>query len=162
MAQAKNGDRVSFDYTGILEDGTIFDSTIEGKCDDDCESGDCSDEGCGCEIGPMELTIGAEEFFSQIEDALIGMSPGESKTVTVPADEAFGEYDKEKVFTVSRAELPEDLKPEEGDELILTGDDDEELGVTVVETTEDSITFDANHPLAGENLTFEIKLCEIL
>ncbi len=162
MAKAKSGDRVSFDYTGTLEDGTIFDSTLETDCEDECESGSCSTEGCECNSGPMELTIGSEDFFPQIESALIGMAPGDTATVTVPAEEAFGEYDEERVFSVSRSELPEDMKPEVGDELILTGDDEEELGVTVVEVSDESITFDANHPLAGEDLTFEITLREIL
>ena len=166
MAQAQKGDRVLIDYTGTLEDGTIFDSTLEGDCCDDgeCSTDSCEDEGCGCgESGPMELTIGGDEFFPQIEEALIGMSPGEKKTVVVPAAEAFGEYDEAKVFTVARAELPEDMPVEVGEELVLSGeDDDEELGVTVVEATDENVTFDANHPLAGEDLTFEITLNEIL
>jgi len=166
MAQAKKGDRVKFDYTGSLSDGTVFDSTLEGleECSDDCDTeehdeGDC---GCGCEPGPMELQIGAGEFFAQIEDALVGMSPGEKKSVLVPAGDAFGEYDEAKVFTVDRANLPDDLQPQVGDELVLGNDDDEEIGVTVVEIGEAGITFDGNHPLAGEDLTFEIQLVEIL
>jgi peptidylprolyl isomerase len=166
MAMAKKGDRVRIDYTGRLEDGTVFDSTLEETdCgEDDCgtdehDSGDC---GCGCECGPRELTIGAVEMFPQIDDALVGMSPGEKKTFTIPAPDAFGDYDGEKVFTVPRSDLPEDLDPEVGDELVLANEDDEELGVAVVEVTVDSITFDANHPLAGEDLTFDIELIEIL
>ena len=166
MAQAQKGDRVLIDYTGILEDGTIFDSTLEGDCCDDgeCSTDSCEDEGCGCgESGPMELTIGSEEFFTQIEEALIGMAPGEKKTVVVPASEAFGEYDKERVFSVARSELPDDMPVEIGEELVLSGDnDEEELAVTVVEATAENVTFDANHPLAGEDLTFEITLNEIL
>lgn len=166
MAQAQKGDRVIIDYTGTLEDGTIFDSTLEGDCCDDgqCSTDSCEDEGCGCgESGPMELTIGEEEFFTQIEEALIGMAPGDKKTVVVPAAEAFGEYDQERVFTVARSELPEDMPLEVGAELVLTGEDDEdELEVTVVEATAEQVTFDANHPLAGEDLTFEITLNEIV
>ena len=166
MAQAQKGDRVIIDYTGTLEDGTIFDSTLEGDCCDDgqCSTDSCEDEGCGCdESGPMELTIGGDEFFPQIEEALIGMAPGEKKTVVVPAAEAFGEYDEERVFTVARSELPEDMPVEVGAELVLTGEDDEdELAVTVVEATPEQVTFDANHPLAGEDLTFEITLNEIV
>lgn len=166
MAQAKTGSKVIINYTGTLEDGTVFDSTFE---DDGCETDDCSTDGCdsddcGCgdESGPMELTIGAGEFFPQIEEALIGMSIGEKKTVVVPAKDAFGEYDMDKVFNAPRTEMPEDLKPEVGDELTLANDDDEEIDVTVVEVNEDSVTFDSNHPLAGEDLTFEIELVEIL
>ena len=166
MAQAKTGDRVRIDYTGRLEDGTVFDSTIESmecgtdSCDtDEHDSGDC---GCGCESGPRELTIGAAELFPQVDDALVGMVPGEKKTFTIPAADAFGAYDGEKVFTVPLSDLPDDLQPEVGDELVLSNEDDEELGVTVVEVTGDSVTFDANHPLAGEDLTYEVHLVEIL
>jgi len=172
MALAKNGDKVKIDYTGKLEDGTVFDSTLEDECGtDECDSDDCGDDcddedcGCGCgehESGPMELTVGAGELFSQIDEALIGMAPGDKKSVVIPAVDAFGEYDKDKVFTVPRSDMPEDLKPEVGDELVLTNEDDEDLGVQVVEVTEENITFDSNHPLAGEDLTFDITLLEIL
>jgi len=110
MAQAKNGDRVSINYTGTLEDGTVFDSTIEGDCGhDDCDSTDeCTtdDCGCGCEPGPQELMIGSAELFPQIDEALIGMAPGEKKKIVIVAEDAFGEYDEEKVFTVPREDLP--------------------------------------------------------
>lgn len=166
MTHAQKGDRVRIDYIGTLEDGSLFDSTRGEDCclEDSCDSGSCDDEGCGCDAyGPLELTIGAADFFPQIEEALIGMRPGEKKTVVVPAAEAFGEYDEERVFTVARSELPDDMPVEVGTELVLTSEDDEdELAVTVVDATADSITFDANHPLAGEDLTFEITLTEIV
>jgi peptidylprolyl isomerase len=164
MAKAKKGDKVIINYIGKLEDGTVFDSTFEDEeCgDDNCDSDDCDSDDCGCgESGPMELTIGEGEFFVQIEDALVGMSAGEKKTVVVPAKDAFGEYDQDKVFEIPRSDMPEDLKPEVGDELTITGDDDEEIDVTVVEVDKDSVTFDSNHPLAGEDLTFEVELTEI-
>lgn len=162
MAQAKKGDRVKINYTGTLEDGTVFDSTLE--IEDGCDTDSCDTDDCGCshESGPMELTIGSEEFFPQIEEALVGMSIGEKKSVVVPAASAFGDYDGEKVFTVPRTDMPEDLKPEIGDELVIGNEDDEEIEVTVVEANDDSVTFDANHPLAGEDLTFEIELLEII
>jgi len=169
MAQARQGNRVRIEYTGRLDDGAIFDSTLAG---DDCNHEECAvdacardDEECGCgghESGPMELTIGAGDFFPQIEEALIGMSPGEKKTVVIPVDEAFGEYDEERVVTVFRKDLPDDLDPEVGDQLGLSDENDESIRVTVMEVTDESVTFDANHPLAGENLTFEIELVEIL
>jgi peptidylprolyl isomerase len=167
MAIAKTGDKVRINYTGTLEDGSVFDTTIKeaGCCDDDdcgCSDDGCDDDGCGCESGPMELTIGAEEFFSQVEEALIGMAPGEKKTVTIPAEDAFGEYDEEEVFSISREQLTGDIVPEIGMELELTGDDDEPVEVTVVEVTDDTLTVDANHPLAGEDITYEIELLEIL
>ncbi len=155
MAQAQHGDKVKFHYSATLEDGTVFDSTYEDFCED---------EECGCEgePGPMELTIGSGEFFPEIEQALVGMAVGEKKKVMIPSADAFGDYDQEKVFTAKRSEIPEDLQPEVGDAYTLANDNDEEVDVTVVEVTSDSVTFDSNHPLAGEDLSFEIELVEII
>lgn len=165
MKKTKSGDKVLFNYVGKLEDGTVFDSTFESDCsDDDCSSDECSDDDCGCghASGPMELVIGGGEFFPAVEAALTDMVPGEKKSIVIPAAEAFGEFDADRVFTVAASDLPEDFDAVVGDELILSGDDDEELGVTVVEITAEEITFDANHPLAGQDLTFELELVEIL
>lgn len=175
MAQVKKGDRVRIDFTGKLEDGTVIDSTRPGECDDEgcgcddsgCEDSNCcSDAGddCGCdsEVGPMELTIGDGEFFELIEEGLIGMTPGETKSIIIPAAEAFGEYDEERVMVIERSELPSDLVPEIGSELVLTDENDESMEVVVIDADEKTITFDANHPLAGEDLTFDIELIEIL
>jgi peptidylprolyl isomerase len=165
MSKAKKGDSVLFNYTGTLEDGTVFDSTFEDDCSsDDCSSEECNTDDCGCghETGPMKIVLGSEEFFPQIEEALIGMRKGEKKTIVIPAADGFGEFDDTKLFTVPVTDLPEDFEAEEGDELILSGEDDEEMGVTVVEKTAEEITFDANHPLAGNDLTFELELVEIL
>jgi peptidylprolyl isomerase len=171
MAQVKNGDKVRIDLVGTLDDGTVFQSTLtsvecddEGCEDDSCGCGDDSgaDEGCGCASGPIDIHLGSGDIFPQIEQALIGMTPGETRTVTIAAAEAFGDYDEENVVTIPRAQLPDDLNPEVGEELVLTGEDDEAFGVTVVEVNADSITFDSNHPLAGEDLTFAITLREII
>lgn len=165
MSTAKKGDSVLFNYTGKLEDGTVFDSTYEDSCSsDDCSSGDCSTDDCGCghETGPMKIVLGAGEFFPQIEEALIGMSKGEKRSIIVPSADAFGEFDESKLFTVAVTDLPADFDAEVGDELILSGDDDEELGVTVIEKNAEEITFDANHPLAGNDLSFDLELVEIL
>lgn len=159
MAQAQKGDKVRINFTGKLEDGTVIETTLETV--DCCTDDDCGDD-CDCEYGPMELTIGGGEFFPAVEEALIGMTPGESKTVTISAVDAFGEYDAEAVFTIEKQLLPDDMDPEVGDDLILTGEDGEELEVTVVEVGDSAITFDANHPLAGEDLTYEVELVEIL
>jgi peptidylprolyl isomerase len=165
MAKAKKGDTITINYTGTLEDGTVFDSTLEGpECDDEetCDD-DCSDDECGCghESGPMTFVLGEAVLFPLVDREIVGMAPGETKKILVPAADAFGEYNREKVFTVPRADLPEDLVPEVGDELVLSNEDDEELGVTVLEATEEAVTFDGNHPLAGENLTFEVELVSI-
>ena len=166
MRTAQQGDTVRIDYTGTLKDGSVFDSTTAGTscCSDDCDvdehaTGDC---GCGCEEGPMELKVGAGQLFPEIDEAVTGMVPGEKKTVVIPAAKAFGDYDDDKVFTVPRSSLPDDFNPEVGEELVLTNDEDEEIGVTVVEVNADGFRFDANHPLAGQDLTYELQLVEIL
>ena len=99
MTQAKHGDKVRIDLVGTLEDGTVFQSTLAADaCDDDdcgCDDDDCGhdhadDQGCGCASGPVEVQIGAGEIFPQIEQALIGMAPGETRSVTIAAADAFG------------------------------------------------------------------------
>ena len=167
MSKVKKGDSVLFHYRGTLEDGTVFDSTYEADCGDNCGDDcgdDCSTDDCGCdhETGPMQIVIGGDEFFPKIDAALVGMEKGEKKTVVLEPADGFGERDEARVFTVPASDLPEEFDAEEGDELILSGDDDEELGVVVLEKTDESITFDANHPLAGEKLVFEIEVVEIL
>lgn len=171
MAQAKQGDKVRIDLVGTLDDGTVFQSTlVSDACEDDdcgcddtgCSDGHGSDEGCGCASGPIDVQIGSGEIFPQIEEVLIGMTPGETRSVTIAAADAFGEYDDDNVVTIPRTQLPDDLRPEVGEELVLTGDDDEHFGVTVVEVSAENVTFDSNHPLAGEDLTFEITLREIV
>lgn len=161
MAKAKAGDRVKFNFIGTLSDGTVFDTTYENAAcdDDDC----CEDEECGCnpEPGPMEVTIGSDEFFPGVEEALVGMAAGEKKTVTLAAADACGEYDEDSVFSVPRDQFPADMEPKEGDDLELVGDDGESLIVTVVDATDTDVTLDANHPLAGEELKFELELVEI-
>lgn len=175
IRQVKPGDRVKINFNGTLEDGTLFDSTYEvdeGQ-DDDCECDDCEcdeegsgceDEGCGCGShgGPLELEIGAEDFFPEVEAALIGMSPGDRKTVTIIAADAFGEYDEAMVSTVPRSQFPDDITPMVGDDFELVNDDGEAMVVTVIEVDDTEVTLDANHPLAGEDLTFEVELVEIL
>ncbi len=170
IKQVKPGDRVKINFNGTLEDGTLFDTTYAtGACeDDDCgcddNSSGCEDENCGCgrESGPMELEVGAEDFFPQLEEALIGMSPGDKKTITLLAEDAFGEYDADMLSTVPRGQFPDELKPMIGDDLELVNDDGEGMVVTVIEMNDVEVTLDANHPLAGEDLTFEVELVEIL
>ena len=171
MTQVKQGDKVRIDLVGTLDDGSIFQSTLEDvSCDDDgCDDDSCGcgdahgdDEGCGCASGPLDIHLGSGDIFPQIEQALLGMTPGESRSVTIPAAEAFGDYDEDNVVTIPRSQLPDDLDPEVGEELVLSGEGDEQFGVTVVEVNAESITFDSNHPLAGEDLTFTITLREIL
>jgi peptidylprolyl isomerase len=163
IKQVKPGDRVKINFNGFLEDGSLFDTTYESnECDDDngdCEKDDC---GCGSEAGPFELEVGTEAFFPQVEEALVGMSPGDKKTITVKSADAFGEYDVEQVSAVPRDQFPDDITPAVGDNLELMSDDDEGMVVTVIEVSDAEVTLDANHPLAGEELTFEVELVDIL
>jgi peptidylprolyl isomerase len=164
------GDRVKINFNGTLEDGTLFDTTYESsRCEDDnCECGNedctCGDDGCGCggETGPMELEVGSGNFFPQIEESLIGMTPGDNKTLTIVAADAFGEYDAEQVSAVPRNQFPDDINPMVGDNFELVNDEGDGMVVTVIEVGDAEVTLDANHPLAGEDLTFEVELVEII
>lgn len=161
MAQAKVGDEVKIDFTGKLEDGTVIDTTLATEKDE--HEGGCSDEGCGCsDSGPMTLKVGDGDFFTPIEEALDGMSVGDKKTVVIPAEDAFGEYDQERVFSVERNMFPDDVDPEVGQQFEIVGEDDEGMLVTVVEIDKENVSLDSNHPLAGEELTYDFELVEIL
>jgi peptidylprolyl isomerase len=144
-------------FIGTLIDGTVIDNTYPDSAEESCQDDDCCHE-----HGPMELTLGEGEFYLPVEEALIGMQVGEKKTVVISSEDAFGEYDEENVFSVKRSELPDDIIPEIGLELEVTGEDDELYMVTIVEVSDDEISLDSNHPLAGEELTYEIELVEIL
>lgn len=149
MAQAKMGDKVTVHYTGRLEGGEIFDSS------------ECHESECGCESGPMEFIIGEGEVIPGFEKAIIGMSPGGTKTVTIPVAEAYGERIEEMVADVDRKEIPADLTLEVGLSLEVTQEDGQVFPVLITEVTETSVTLDANHPLAGKDLTFDLRLVSI-
>jgi peptidylprolyl isomerase len=149
MEQAKKGDKVKVHYTGRLEGGEIFDSS------------ECIEDDCNCNTGPMEFTIGEGEVIPGFETAVIGMSEGEAKTFTIPVDEAYGLRNEEMVVAVERSHVPADLTPEVGMRLEVTQEDGQEFPVVITEVTETHVTLDANHPLAGRELTFDIKLVEI-
>ncbi len=141
MTQAKNGDNVTLHYTGKLNDGTIFDSS-EGK-------------------DPLPVTLGEGEVIEGFETAILGMSVGDSKTVTIPADKAYGAYYDEKVIDFPADQIPEDIEPEVGMHLQLQSQDGQPFTVRVTEVTEEHIKLDANPPLAGQDLTFDIELITI-
>ncbi len=149
MAQAKAGDTVKVHYTGRLEDGSVFDSS------------ECHDEECGCETGPLEFIIGEGQVIPGFEQAVTGMSIGESKTVTIPVAEAYGDRQDELVAQVPRSDLPPGMDPEVGQQLEVTQEDGSSFPVLVIDVAADSITLDANHPLAGKDLTFDLKLVAI-
>ena len=142
MAQAKHGDTVKVHYTGKLEDGTVFDTSINRD--------------------PLQFTIGEGQIIPGFEQAVVGMNPGESKTTKVPADKAYGPHYKERVLAADRNQFPVDLKPEVGQKLQIRRTDGQTSEVTVTDVSESSVTLDANHPLAGKDLTFDIQLIEIV
>ncbi|MGD0624923.1 MAG: peptidylprolyl isomerase [Thermodesulfobacteriota bacterium] len=142
MAEAKQGDTVKVHYTVRLEDGTILGSTTNHE--------------------PLQFTIGEGEILPGFEGAIVGMNPGESKTVQVPADEAFGQHQEEMIVVVGRNRLPADLEPKAGESLLFRQEDGKTITVMVTDVSESSVTIDANHPLAGKDLTFDIQFLEIL
>lgn len=141
MANAKHGDHVKVHYDGKLDDGTVFDSSRERE--------------------PMEFTIGEHKLIPGFEDAVIGMTPGESKNAHISSDEAYGPYHENLVVQVDRGQFPSEITPEIGQLLQLKGADGEAVMVTVVAFDDELVTLDANHPLAGKDLNFTIQLVEI-
>ncbi|MCD6389738.1 MAG: peptidylprolyl isomerase [Desulfobulbaceae bacterium] len=141
MAAATKGDSVKIHYTGTLADGTVFDSS-DGR-------------------EPLGFTIGSGQVIPGFNDAVLGMSHGESKKVTIPADKAYGEHQKELVMPVPRNQVPPDINPEVGQKLQIQGPNGQPMMVKVVEVNDDHVLLDANPPLAGMELTFEIELVEI-
>ena len=140
MAAAKAGDTVRVHYRGTLDDGTVFDSS-EGR-------------------EPLEFQIGSGQVIPGFDDAVTGMSIGDERTVTIPAEQAYGRHRDDLVLVVGRENLPPDMQVEKGDRLQL-----EQAGhvfvVTVTDMTDQEVTLDANHPLAGQALTFALQLVEI-
>ena len=141
MTQAKNGDKVTVHYTGKLADGSIFDTSVGEE--------------------PLVFTLGEGELIEGFEEGILNMSVGEKKTVTIAPEKAYGEPQEDMVLEIPLAEMPPDLELEVGDELELTNEDDEPMIVTVSQLTDDYVTLDANPPLAGETLTFELELLTI-
>jgi len=138
MPHAKKEDIVRVNYTGRLEDGTVFDTSTDGD--------------------PLEFRLGAGEVIPGFEEAVIGMNEGAKKTVTLPSDQAYGPRREDLMIQVDRDKLPDDLKPEVGQRLAVELGEEQRAVVVVTEVTDAAITIDANHPLAGEALTFDIEL----
>ena len=141
MAGAKNGDKVRVHYTGTLDDGTVFDSS---------KSRD-----------PLEFTLGDKGIIPGFQEIVEGMNAGETKTGKIPADKAYGPRVEEMVLSIERNRFPEDLDPQVGQHLQLARPDGQSISVLVTKIDESAITVDANHPLAGRDLTFDIDLLEV-
>jgi peptidylprolyl isomerase len=141
MAKAKSGDTVRVHYTGTLNDGQQFDSSHGGD--------------------PLTFTLGEGNVIAGFDQAVSGMEVGDEKRVTIPAEEAYGPHREELTLKVPRSELPSDLDLYEGAQLRME-QGDQVMVVTVRSLDDESVTLDANHALAGEALTFDLKLVEIV
>lgn len=138
---AKSGDKVRVHYTGTLEDGQVFDSSRGRE--------------------PIEFEVGSGEVIPGFDDAVTGLEAGQSRSVTIPAERAYGPHRAENVLTVERTQLPEDIVPEVGQQLQMS-QGEQSFHVTIADVTEEAVVLDGNHPLAGRDLTFELELVEIV
>lgn len=141
MSKAKDGDTVKVHYTGTLENGEVFDTSQERE--------------------PLEFQLGEGQLIPGFENAVIGMSEGDSTKVDIPSDEAYGEVRDDLVINVPKDQLPDDVEPEVGMQLQVNQQNGQPIPVRITEVKDDELILDANHPLAGKNLTFEIKLLEV-
>lgn len=137
----ENGQKVKIHYTGTLDDGKSFDSSA-GR-------------------DPLEFEMGAGMVIPGFETGVKDMAVGEKKNIHIPVAEAYGEKREEMVMDVERAQLPEGLEPEVGMGLQMQGPQGQPIPVQITAVAEANITIDANHPLAGQNLNFELELVEV-
>lgn len=142
MTKVQTGDTIRIHYTGTLPDGTQFDSSVDRE--------------------PIQFTVGGGEIIPGLDKAVVGMEPGESKTVTVPSGDAYGERDPARSQTVERAQIPDDIPTEPGTRLEVQTQTGQRMPVTVTQSTDTEVTLDANHPLAGQDLTFDVEVVEIV
>lgn len=142
MAKVKSGDTVQVHYKGTLKSGELFDSS-EGR-------------------EPLEFTVGSGQVINGFDTAVVDMEAGETKTVEIPVENAYGARTQEALISVPRSEFPEDITPEVGQELQMSDDQGHIYPVVVAGVEADHVILDANHPLAGQDLTFEINLVKIV
>lgn len=138
----KNGDKVKVHYTGRFEDGKVFDSSA-GR-------------------DPLAVEVGAAQVIKGFEDALVGMQEGERKTISVSPEEGYGLPDPALLIEIPNANVPEGFTPEVGMKLRLSDKKGQSVMVTVTEIGDESIRMDANHPLAGKTLVFDLELVSII
>lgn len=141
MPKAKANDTVKVHYTGKLSSGDVFDSSVDRD--------------------PLEFTVGAGQMISGFDNAVEGMDLNEKKQIVLPPEEAYGPVNEDLFHTVERSQLPADLVPQVGQMLVAGGPNGQETQVVVREVHDQSIVIDANHPLAGQELTFDIELVAI-
>lgn len=141
MTQAQTGDHVRVHYTGKLDDGTVFATTEDAE--------------------PMEFTLGTNDVLPAIEEAVAGMAPGERKTVRLSSEDAFGPWREDLIHEIPRESLPEDMDVEAGQHLWVDQPGTQPVIVSVLDVSESTVTIDANHPLAGEDLTLDLQLVDV-
>lgn len=141
MSQVKENDTVRVHYTGKLSNGQVFDSSLERE--------------------PLEVTLGQGMLIPGFEKGIIDMKLNEKKTINIPVNEAYGEVQKELFYEVKKEQLPPEMTPEVGMGLASKGPDGREVQFRVAEVNKDHIIVDANHPLAGQELIFDLELIEI-
>jgi len=142
MPHPRPGDTVKVHYTGRIGDGRVFDTSKQRE--------------------PLEVTVGEGRVIPGFEHALTEMEPGQEKTVTIPAEQAYGPHRDELIVSVDRTEFPEHIEPAVGQQLQVRQDDGDVVVVRVADVSEKHVTLDANHPLAGEDLTFDLELVEVM
>ena len=142
MTQSKSGDTVKVHYTGTLNNGQVFDSSKSRE--------------------PLQFTLGTGMVIPGFDAAVTGLSPGETVTSTIPNAEAYGPYQKEMVAEIEKQNIPADFELEVGQRLEMQVPSGEAMSVTITDIKGDMVTLDGNHPLAGQDLTFELELVEIV
>lgn len=141
MSPAKTGDTVKIHYTGKLEDHSVFDSSADRE--------------------PLEFKIGESEVIPGLQKGVVGMASGQKKSIVLSPEEAFGQILDELIVDVEMSQFPKDISPSIGGQLQLKRQDGSSINVRITKTTKESVTLDANHPLAGKTLFFDIELVEI-
>jgi peptidylprolyl isomerase len=142
MQQVKSGDKVRVHYQGKLRNGETFDSS-QGR-------------------EPLEFTVGGGQVIKGFDQGVMGMQPGDKRTVEITVDDAYGEKSEEMIIEFPKSQFPPDMNPEVGMQLMMNNGAGQSFPVVVKEVNQDSVVLDANHPLAGEDLIFDIELVEIV
>lgn len=142
MAEVKNGDTIKINYRGTLDDGTVFDSS-EGR-------------------EPLQFEVGSGMVIPGFDKGVLGMTVGQKKTINIPVDEAYGPVQDEMFMEFPIERFPADMKPEVGMSLNMSNGSGQAIPVVIAEVLDEVVVLDANHPLAGEDLTFDLELVEIV
>ena len=142
MQQAQNGDKVKVHYHGKLRSGEIFDSS-QGR-------------------DPLEFELGSGQVIKGFDEGIKGMQVGDKKTIEIAVVDAYGEKQQEMIIEFPKDQFPPDMNPEAGMQLMMSNGSGQQFPVTIVEVKEESVVLDANHPLAGQELIFDLELVEIV